>query len=565
MTNVVSVLEDLGLAQYASRLDDEGFDTWETLMDITESDLETLGFKLGHRRKLQRAIANARASTGDNVHIHALRREAEKPAGKSLENSSPTPMADTSVHRLAEYEMAAPSKPSTSNKRKYRRHPKPDTHAPERPPSAYVLFSNQMREVLKGKDLSFSEMAKLVGERWQELDAAEKEPCERKAQAMKEVYYLELAEYKKTPEYAAHQQYLAEFKARNNHANDNPDPKRPKLHGEGACSVRSNSNEPLGDDVASRTDESLREPSPALSATMHKSTSEASKENPVTVWRSELASASTALKASIAVETAPRNVAHHTRPIKSDVSDHVSYRSDLPIPPERSLDLRSSAFSTTHNIGFQSGPSRGPYRRDFSSWLPDVETLPMLTREDTVRTSGTSESEREGVHRWPLLPPTLPSIDDSKSSTTRFLSGLADLDRSAIANPAERDRKSSHHARPQQRQYIPSLQTEPQPRLPRIEHTDGDRSPRPDFAQSPARSIKHSSSSAASQNPPEQQNNPPSNRSQEKERGLLQTGYHNRDRDRYPRAEMNISSLLRASEHLDDDNKATASVTRDKH
>jgi len=71
-----------------------------------------------------------------------------------------------------------------------------------------------MREDLKHKELSFSDMAKLVGERWQELDASEKEPCERKAQAMKEAYHIKLAEYKKTSEYAAYQQYLADFKAR---------------------------------------------------------------------------------------------------------------------------------------------------------------------------------------------------------------------------------------------------------------------------------------------------------------------------------------------------------------
>lgn len=33
------VLERMGLSMYLSRLQHEGFDTWETLMDITEEDL----------------------------------------------------------------------------------------------------------------------------------------------------------------------------------------------------------------------------------------------------------------------------------------------------------------------------------------------------------------------------------------------------------------------------------------------------------------------------------------------------------------------------------------------
>jgi hypothetical protein len=99
-------------------------------------------------------------------------------------------------------------------KRKYRRHPKPDENAPERPPSAYVIFSNKMREELKGRNLSFTEIAKLVGENWQNLAPAEKEPYEQQAFADKERYNNELAEYKKTNNYKEYAQYLAEFKAR---------------------------------------------------------------------------------------------------------------------------------------------------------------------------------------------------------------------------------------------------------------------------------------------------------------------------------------------------------------
>lgn len=39
MTELGPVLSRLGLIQYLESFIDEGFDTWETILDITESDL----------------------------------------------------------------------------------------------------------------------------------------------------------------------------------------------------------------------------------------------------------------------------------------------------------------------------------------------------------------------------------------------------------------------------------------------------------------------------------------------------------------------------------------------
>ena len=39
MTDLKDVLMRLGLSQYYEPFVNEGFDTWDTLMDITESDL----------------------------------------------------------------------------------------------------------------------------------------------------------------------------------------------------------------------------------------------------------------------------------------------------------------------------------------------------------------------------------------------------------------------------------------------------------------------------------------------------------------------------------------------
>lgn len=39
MTELEEILARLGLSQYLGRLIDEGFEKWETVLDITEQDL----------------------------------------------------------------------------------------------------------------------------------------------------------------------------------------------------------------------------------------------------------------------------------------------------------------------------------------------------------------------------------------------------------------------------------------------------------------------------------------------------------------------------------------------
>jgi len=120
---------------------------------------------------------------------------------------------------------------TTEQKRKYRRHPKPDENAPEKAPSAYVLFSNLVREEVKAKSLSFTEIARLVGERWQTLDPSQKEVFESHAAALKAIYNIRLAEYKTSDAYKEYMQYLADFKARHRNTGET---KRPKLETPGS-------------------------------------------------------------------------------------------------------------------------------------------------------------------------------------------------------------------------------------------------------------------------------------------------------------------------------------------
>lgn len=199
MTSLESIFGELGITQYLDAFLEQGFDSWDTILDITESDLDALGVKLGHRRKLQRRIANSRGLAPEASLV--------SPTRTSIEDGKYDPCRPE-VGKPENREAA------TVAKRKYRRHPKPDENAPERPPSAYVLFSNKMREDLKGRNLTFTEIAKLVGENWQNLTRAEKEPFETQAQEAKEKYNRDLAEYKKTENYRKYNEYLQEFRTK---------------------------------------------------------------------------------------------------------------------------------------------------------------------------------------------------------------------------------------------------------------------------------------------------------------------------------------------------------------
>lgn len=108
---------------------------------------------------------------------------------------------------------------SVPTKRKYRRLAKPDRNAPIKPPSAYIMFSNDSRAELKNQNLSFAELAKIVGDQWKNLSHIEKQSYERRAMQSKDEYLAALEQYKQTPQYRRYQEYLNEFKAKQVSAN----------------------------------------------------------------------------------------------------------------------------------------------------------------------------------------------------------------------------------------------------------------------------------------------------------------------------------------------------------
>lgn len=77
------------------------------------------------------------------------------------------------------------------------------------------LFGPEIREELKLQHLTFTQIAKKVGESWQQLLSEEKECYEMQALSAKEKYHAELIKYKQTENYREYANYLAEFKAKN--------------------------------------------------------------------------------------------------------------------------------------------------------------------------------------------------------------------------------------------------------------------------------------------------------------------------------------------------------------
>lgn len=198
MADLELTLSWLDMSHYMERFLQAGFDSWETVLDITEEDLEVLNVDLGHRRKLQREIANTRRLANDPAFVAPLYRTLQGQGGHEVGGSFTSSKDDRHA--------------AGQGKRSYRHHPKPDPNAPQRPYSAYVLFSNDIREELKSQGLSFTEMSRRVGERWQSLKPAEKESWKQQAALPWESYKIELADYQQSDSCKEHAQYLANFK-----------------------------------------------------------------------------------------------------------------------------------------------------------------------------------------------------------------------------------------------------------------------------------------------------------------------------------------------------------------
>ncbi|KAG2217006.1 hypothetical protein INT45_003079 [Circinella minor] len=254
---VQTFLASCNLSQYYNLMIQEGFDQLEALFEVTEIDLEQMGVKRGHRRLLQRAIANNKRKSiisplllnnNNNNHYHPHHQnhqnldyfgsndpsEGDFTRDPSILLTSPKShpfltRGNLSHHAsVSSMSLGGSTQTSSSNdedmvtseninkiwKRRYRRKARIDNNAPKKPPSAYVMFSNDIRMELKEQNLSFTTLSKITGDRWKNLEPNERKFYEIKADYAKDDYILAQAKYQLTDEHKQYQQYLSEFRMR---------------------------------------------------------------------------------------------------------------------------------------------------------------------------------------------------------------------------------------------------------------------------------------------------------------------------------------------------------------
>jgi hypothetical protein len=182
---------------------------WETVLEINEEDLQHLGFKRGHRRVLQREIERFKQ---EQRHDAARATPLASGGSSAQSGNTPTPPDEHSS-----------SSQRTKTKRKYRWHPRPDPNAPKRPKTAYVRFADHLRRNPDVAGMSFVDIAKEVGWRWQQTEAAVKQKYELEAARDIQEYEDQMRAYKQTAKYGEYQVYLETFRK------DPSKPSRPKL------------------------------------------------------------------------------------------------------------------------------------------------------------------------------------------------------------------------------------------------------------------------------------------------------------------------------------------------
>ncbi|GAB4814016.1 hypothetical protein N2152v2_001062 [Parachlorella kessleri] len=96
---------------------------------------------------------------------------------------------------------ASPKKAAKGEKKEKKTKAKKDPNAPKRGLTAYILYSNAVRDEVKKEnpEAKMGELSKIIGEKWKGLTDEEKAPFQKKAEADKERYAKEKAAYDKAP------------------------------------------------------------------------------------------------------------------------------------------------------------------------------------------------------------------------------------------------------------------------------------------------------------------------------------------------------------------------------
>ncbi|KAK9717748.1 Non-histone chromosomal protein 6 [Basidiobolus ranarum] len=93
------------------------------------------------------------------------------------------------------------AKAEAPEKKTRKKRTKKDPNAPKRALSAFMFFSQEWREKVKTEnpDVSFGQIGKILGEKWNKMDETEKKPFAAKAEEDKKRYEVAKAAYEKNP------------------------------------------------------------------------------------------------------------------------------------------------------------------------------------------------------------------------------------------------------------------------------------------------------------------------------------------------------------------------------
>ncbi|XP_024031637.1 FACT complex subunit SSRP1 [Morus notabilis] len=118
--------------------------------------------------------------------------EKEKPAKKDSKKEPTASKASSSKKKSKDGDEDGGSKKKKQKKKK-------DPNAPKRAMSGFMFFSQMDRENVKKSNpgISFTEVGRVLGDKWKKMSVEEKEPYEAKAQQDKKRYKEEISGYKK--------------------------------------------------------------------------------------------------------------------------------------------------------------------------------------------------------------------------------------------------------------------------------------------------------------------------------------------------------------------------------
>ncbi|KAL8944553.1 MAG: hypothetical protein Q9216_000356 [Gyalolechia sp. 2 TL-2023] len=310
MTDLGLILDRLGLGQYLEKFFEEGFEAWETVLDITESDLIK-----GNTGVILRLVTRGPRLPTPVVCFDQDQLDVEADIG-DIDRRMIMLRIDLNLHM-----------------------------------SSFPTI----RDDLKSENLSFTDIAKRVGELWQALSPEEKKPFETQAGSAKEEYLADLAHYKTTDNFKEYTHYLADFKAKHP-----PKPDDKKLKHETYNSPTS--SESVGrqrDSTEPRHDSVSQEPDQSIMREVHGHRSNHSfakpRGSPSASVSPVLSSGPAAKLTSPSLQYTPQQLPLERGSLERNVTTCPS-----PLPPLATFDARETPLTQGSTVWFNSRPGTAP-------------------------------------------------------------------------------------------------------------------------------------------------------------------------------------------------------------